>query len=57
MNIDGTSKFIDSQGIITRNGKNSTNIYKLGCGPANINEYLDAAKTKKNNLYIKGCES
>lgn len=33
MNLDGTSKFIDNYGIISRNTK--SNVYKLGCGPSN----------------------
>lgn len=33
MNLDGTSKFIDNYGIVSRNTKND--VYKLGCGPTN----------------------
>lgn len=54
MKLDGTSKYIDNAGIIKRNTKN--NIYALGCGPANENEYLDNAKKVKNQRYIKGCD-
>lgn len=57
MNIDGTSKFISDEGIVIKNPSLSTTIYKLGCGPANMNEFLDAAKTIENPLFIKGCET
>ena len=33
MNLDGTSKFIDDYGVISRNTK--SDVYKLGCGPSN----------------------
>ena len=65
MNLDGTSQFITTEGIVERK-TNSTNIYKLGCGPANKDQYMrdengndlvDASGEKiKNPLYIKGCE-
>ena len=54
MKIDGTSKFIDNEGIIERSSTPG-NIYSLACGPANANEYLNAAKTIKNTLYQKEC--
>ena len=73
MNIDGTSKFIngisvtgdeETTGIIRY--VNTDKIYKLGCGPANKDQYMrdengndlvDASGEKiKNPLYIKGCE-
>lgn len=55
MYTTGVSKFIETEGIITRQ-VNQDSFYKLGCGPLNINEYLDEARTQKNNLYIRGCE-
>lgn len=53
MNLNGTSKYISDEGIITRNGVQK--VYKLGCGPLNENEYLDEAKTQINLLYRKEC--
>lgn len=53
MNIDGTSQFIDDYAFMHR--KENLFTYKLGCGPANKNEYLDEARTKKNPLYQKEC--
>ena len=35
MSVNGTSNFIDYEGIIERNN-NLPPVYKLGCGPANI---------------------
>lgn len=52
MNVDGTSKYIDNEGVIQRN--NGISVYKLGCGPANENEYL--ANGNKNLLYQPGCK-
>ena len=51
MNVDGTSKYIDNEGVIQRN--NGINVYKLGCGPANENEKLANGDT--NPLYQPGC--
>lgn len=53
MNIDGTSGFIDTEGIVTR-GQSLTH-YKLGCGPLNVNEKLEDGTD--NHLYIEGCGS
>jgi len=54
MNVDGTSQYIENEGIIEKTN-NATSVYKLGCGPLNMNEYLDEAKTVKNLLYQKEC--
>lgn len=53
MNIDGTSKYIDNNNPIQRNGK--INVYKLGCGQANVDEYLSL--NKKNPLYQEWCDN
>lgn len=56
MTYRGISNFIENEGIVTRiTDKN--NIYVLGCGPANENQYLDEAKTIKNPLYQKECDN
>lgn len=52
MNIDGTSKYIDNEGVIQRN--NGISVYKLGCGPANENDKLDNGDT--NPIYQPGCK-
>ena len=36
MNVDGTSNFINNEDIIIRNNTLATDVYRLGCGPANI---------------------
>lgn len=52
MNIDGTSKYINEEGVIKRNGE--VKYYKLGCGPANENEYLEDGITE-NKLFQEDC--
>ena len=62
MNVNGTSKFInDEDGIIKRN-IDTSEIYKLGCGPLNQYEYLknpngtdmyDASHNRIKNLYYQ----
>ena len=63
MNLDGTSNFITTEGVVTRETKNK--VYKLGCGPLNNtanlldvhgNPVYDASGNPVSNpLYIKEC--
>ena len=51
MNPDGTSNFVkDNLTVVGKQPK-----FKLGCGPQNINEYLDDKKTQKNPYYQEEC--
>lgn len=52
MNPDGTSNFVKNNLTLI----NKTKTFKLGCGPQNVNEYLDAKKTKKNPYYQEECD-
>lgn len=72
MNIDGTSNYIKTtatgsrDSVIRRINVTTDDIYKLGCGPANSNEFLldengyelldVLGNPITNPLYIKGCE-
>lgn len=54
MNINGTSNFIEKEGIVERK-TDPSNIYKLGCGPLNSQEFLKDGS--KNLLYSEVCKS
>ena len=72
MNINGTSNYIKTtatgsrDSVIRRINVTTDDIYKLGCGPANSNEFLldengyelldVLGNPITNPLYIKGCE-
>lgn len=55
MYTTGISSFIENEKIVTRLVKNNS-FYKLGCGPANENQYLDATKKVNNIKYIERCD-
>lgn len=55
MYLDGTSEFIEKDGIVTRYVDRNS-YYSLGCGPINENEYTDETKKIKNVFYQKECK-
>lgn len=53
MNLDGTSQFIDDYTFMNRDESLFT--YKLGCGPANENKYINEIEKIANPLYQEEC--
>ena len=59
MNIDGTSSFISTQGIINRSSTiNKNSVYNLGCAPTNMCEYyIKDGKKVENPVYQPECKN
>ena len=59
MNIDGTSSFISTQGIINRSSTiNKNSVYNLGCAPTNMCEYyIKDGEKVENPVYQPECKN